>query len=150
MQRCYHLVYALFLAAQAAPVARAAESSGDQKMVWAGTVDIDQTRISFIGSANGGGGVLHFRGHDYPFSTGGLGLGGIGVTTLKATGTVYNLDDPRNFPGTYGEFRTGIAVGKGNGHLWLKNGDGVMLELKGNGQGVGLNLGADAVHISYK
>lgn len=116
-----------------------------------GTVDIDQTRVSFVVSGNGGGGTLHYRGKDYPFAIGGLGLGGIGVTKLVATGNVYNLTDPAKFTGMYGEARTGYAIGdKGKGKLWLKNSDGVVLELKGKGQGVGLSLGADAVHISYK
>jgi hypothetical protein len=116
-----------------------------------GTLDINQTRVSFVLSGNGGGGTLHYRGQDYPFSIGGLGVGGIGVTKLVATGNVYNLTDPKKFTGMYGEARTGYALGdKGKGKLWLKNNDGVVLELKGKGEGVGLSLGADAVHISYK
>jgi hypothetical protein len=124
--------------------------NADEKMVSAGTVEIEQTRISFIGSATGGGGVLHFRGRDYPFKVGGLGIGGIGITKLKAVGTVYNLDDPLKFPGTYGELRAGMTLGQGKNHLWLKNGNGAVLELKGQGKGVGLNLGAGAVTISYR
>ena len=116
-----------------------------------GTLDIDQTRVSFVVSGNGGGGTLHYRGKNYPFAIGGLGIGGIGVTKLVATGNVYNLTDPEKFTGMYAEARTGYAIGdQGKGKLWLKNGDGVVLELKGKGKGVGLSLGADAVHISYK
>jgi hypothetical protein len=117
---------------------------------FSGTVDIDQTRVSFLASAAGGGGVLHFRGHDYPFSIGGLGIGGIGVTRLLATGSVYNLSSYDKFTGVYGELRTGIALGKAQGKLWLKNGDGVVLGLHGKGKGVGLSLGADAINIRYK
>ena len=125
-------------------------ATADDKLVKAGTVEIEQTRVSFIGSATGGGGTLHFRGKDYRFKIGGLGIGGIGITKLKAVGTVYNLDDPVNFPGTYGEFRAGMTVGQGKNHLWLKNGNGTVLELKGQSKGVALNLGAGAVSISYK
>jgi len=125
-------------------------AAADEKLVSAGTVEIEQTRVSFIGSATGGGGTLHFRGRDYRFKIGGLGIGGIGITKLKAVGTVYNLDDPLKFPGTYGELRAGMTVGQGNNHLWLKNGNGAVLELKGQGTGIGLNLGAGAVSISYK
>ena len=49
-----------------------------------------QTRVSFLVSGNGGGGTLHFQGRDYPFSVGGLGLGGIGVSKLTASGQVYS------------------------------------------------------------
>lgn len=128
----------------------AQEPTPPEKQVWSGTVDIEQTRVSFIGSAQGGGGVLHFRGKDYPFTCGGLGIGGIGITHLKATGNVYNLTDPLKFPGTFGALRAGITVVKGNGHLWLKNGNGVALELKGVSEGVGLNLGADGMSVAFK
>jgi hypothetical protein len=116
-----------------------------------GTVDINQTRVAFLVSANGGGGTLHFRGNDYPFSIGGLGVGGIGVSKLKAAGHVYNLRDRAKFAGVYSELRTGYALGgKGHGKLWLKNGAGVVLELEGKGEGIALSLGADAVSISFR
>ena len=125
-----------------------AEDSGPQI---AGTVDIDQTRVSFLVSGHAGGGVLHYRGHDYPFSIGGLGIGGIGITKLTATGEVYDLPSAAKFPGVYRQFRTGIALGdSGGGKLWLRNGDGVVLKLRGTSQGIGLTMGADAVHIAYK
>jgi len=82
---------------------------------------------------------------------GGLGIGGIGVTKLTARGEVYNLPSAARFQGMYSQFRTGMALGDtGNGKLWLKNGDGVVLKLRGDGKGIGLTMGADAVHISFK
>ena len=118
---------------------------------YAGTVDINQTRLSFLVSGHAGGGVLHYQGRDYPFSVGGLGVGGIGVTKLRATGEVYNLPSAAQFPGMYSQFRTGVALGdNGGGKLWLKNGQGVVLKLRGASQGIGLTMGADAVHISYR
>jgi hypothetical protein len=116
-----------------------------------GTVDIHQTRVSFIASANGGGGVLHYRGHNYPFSIGGLGVGGIGVSRLEASGNVYNLTRRSQFSGVYSQLRNGVALGsEGSGSLWLKNGDGVVLKLRGASKGVALTIGADAVNISFK
>jgi hypothetical protein len=123
----------------------------DPDLHLSGTLDIDQTRVSFLVSGNGGGGTLHYKGKSYPFAIGGLGIGGIGVTKLSATGKVYNMTDKSKFTGVYSELRTGYAAGeKGHGKLWLKNTDGVVIELKGKNEGVGLTLGADAVHISYK
>jgi hypothetical protein len=116
-----------------------------------GTVDIHQTRVSFIASANGGGGVLHYRGRDYPFSIGGLGVGGIGISKLVASGNVYNLSRRSQFSGVYSQLRSGVALGdNGPGSLWLKNGDGVVLKLRGASRGVALTIGADAVNISFK
>jgi hypothetical protein len=132
-------------------VAFSGAALADPPLHYSGSVDIDQTRVSFLVSGNGGGGALHFRGRIYPFSIGGLGIGGIGITKLVATGSVYNLPSASSFPGTYTEMRTGFALGDvGRGKLWLKNGRGVVLKLQGEGKGVGLSLGADAVAISYK
>ena len=139
----------LFVGSLIAPWVTTAQENGSLR--YAGTVDINQTRVSFLVSGHAGGGVLHFRGRDYPFSIGGLGVGGIGVTKLNATGDVYNLPSAAQFPGMYSQFRTGVALGdNGGGKLWLKNGQGVVLKLRGASQGIGLTMGADAVHISYK
>ncbi len=133
-------------------LAATATRADDEKLVQAGTLDIDQTRVAFMISGNAGGGVLHYRGKDYPFSIGGLGVGGIGVSKLKASGQVYNMTDRATFAGVYSQLRSGITVadqGAGN-KLWLKNGDGVVLKLEGKSQGLALSLGADAVNISFK
>jgi len=57
----------------AVPAARA------QQRVKAGTVEIEQVQIAFIGSGNIGGGTLQFQGGSYSFSVGGLGVGGFGI-----------------------------------------------------------------------
>jgi hypothetical protein len=140
------ILFAICLLASRASVAEENDS-----LHYAGTVDIDQTRISFLVSGHAGGGVLHYQGHDYPFSISGLGVGGIGVTKLTAKGDVYNLPSAAQFPGMYSQFRTGVALGdNGGGKLWLKNGQGVVLKLRGTSQGIGLTMGADAVHVTYK
>jgi hypothetical protein len=48
---------------------------------------------------------------EYPFDVGGVGVGGLGVSTIEATGEVYNLRDLGQFPGTYGQSRYGFAIG---------------------------------------
>jgi hypothetical protein len=78
-----------------------------------GSVNIHQVQVAFIGSGTVGGGTLHFRGRSYPFKLGGLGIGGIGVSTLDATGTVYNLRRLQDFEGVYGQAQVGWAVGLG-------------------------------------
>jgi hypothetical protein len=143
------LVLAFAVAAAAGAVFAVAHA--DDQLKQSGTVDISQTRVAFIFSGNAGGGTLYYQGRSYPFSIGGLGIGGIGVTKLEATGTVYNMSDTSQFPGVYSQLRSGITVGdQGTGKLWLKNGDGVILKLQGASKGIGLSLGADAVTIQYK
>jgi hypothetical protein len=140
-----------FAVAALTAIAALAIARADEPLRQAGTLTISQTRVGFLVSAHAGGGTLHFQGQDYPFAIGGLGIGGIGITKLEATGTVYNMQDRAEFAGVYSQFRTGITVGdQGNGKLWLKNGSGVVLKLQGASKGIGLSLGADAVTINYK
>ena len=119
-------------------------------LVRSGTLTIEQVQIAFIGSGNLGGGTLIVGGQKYSFSIGGLGVGGIGVSRMEATGTVYNLKNINDFAGGYVQGRYGIAVGSmSTGQLWLQNAKGVVLELKAKRTGLALSLGGDAVYINF-
>jgi hypothetical protein len=112
------------------------------------TVRIHQVQVAFIGSGAVGGGTLYFRGRSYPFKLGGLGIGGIGISTLDAAGGVYNLRRLEDFNGVYGQARTGWAVGEqGRGQMWLQNPNGVYLHLRARRQGLSLSLGADGMVV---
>jgi hypothetical protein len=114
-----------------------------------GSIEISQVQIAFIGSGNLGGGTLHYAGKNYPFTVGGLGIGGIGISKMEAVGTVYDMKRLADFPGAYVQGRYGFAVGEaGNGELWLKNANGVVLKLRTKRQGLALSLGGDAVYIN--
>jgi hypothetical protein len=113
-----------------------------------GSVNIHQVQIAFIGSGSTGGGTLYFHGRSYPFKLGGLGIGGIGISTIDATGTVYNLHRLADFNGVYGQARTGFAIGEqGKGRMWLQNSNGVYLQLHARRQGLSLSLGADGMVV---
>ena len=119
-----------------------------EELVKAGTVSIDQVQIAFIGSANLGGGTLNFNGKSYDFTIGGLGVGGIGASSIEATGEVYNMTDPSQFAGAYGQARYGAVVGDAStGELWLQNSAGVYMHLKAKRAGLMLSLGGDVVFI---
>lgn len=112
-------------------------------------VDMKEVQAAYIGSGTAGTGVLSFRGRDYPFQVGGLGVGGIGLSTVDAAGEVYNLRELAQFPGTYGQARYGFAIGSASeGDLWMQNEAGVILHLKAKRTGLILSLGGDAVVIS--
>lgn len=116
-----------------------------------GRVEMSEVQIAYLGSAGGGKGTLHFRGRSYPFTVGGLGVGGIGISTIDAAGEVYNLSAVAQFPGAYVEGRYGAAIGDySTGELWLQNPNGVILHLKAKRTGLMLSLGADAVAITME
>jgi hypothetical protein len=114
-----------------------------------GTLTMHQVQAAFIGSGNGGTGTLYFRGAAYPFTIGGLGVGGIGASTIDATGEVYHLTSLSEFPGSYVQGRYGFAFGtESKGDLWLKNDAGVVLHLHAKRTGLMLSLGGDVVLIT--
>jgi hypothetical protein len=115
-----------------------------------GTISINQVQVAFIFSGNVGGGKLHYKGKTYPFTIGGLGVGGIGVSSIEATGEVYDLKKLSDFDGAYGQARSGVVLGnKSAGSLWLENTDGVYLHLKAKRAGVMLSLGVDGIYIDF-
>jgi hypothetical protein len=127
----------------------ASETAGAEDLKKSGTIRIQQVQIAFIGSGNVGGGRLDFGGKSYRFKIGGLGVGGIGVSRMTATGTVYNLPDLAYFPGAYAQARYGAVIGEASvGKLWLRNANGVVLELVAERAGLALSLGGDAVYIN--
>ena len=106
-------------------------------------------RAAFIGSGSGGTGTLFFQGKSYPFTIGGLGVGGIGGSTIQAVGEVYGLQDIRQFPGTFAQGRVGFAIGTASaGQLWLQNTNGVIMHLQASRTGLILSLGGDAILVT--
>jgi hypothetical protein len=114
-----------------------------------GTVDMREVQAAYLGSGSTGSGTLFFNGQSYPFSVGGLGVGGLGLSTVDAQGEVYGLHALDEFPGTYAEARYGFALGTSSeGDLWLQNNNNVILHLKAKREGLMLSLGGSAVAIS--
>src|SRR4051812_11211035 len=74
----------------------------------AGTVDMREVQIAYIGCGGGGTGPLTFQNNVYPFRVGRLGVGGVGISAVDAKGYVYNLQDPMQFAGRYAQGRIGF------------------------------------------
>lgn len=115
------------------------------------TVEMRQVQVAYIGSGSTGEGTLFYRGRAYPFSISGLGVGGIGASTIEASGDVFNLASAAQFGGTYGQARYGFAVGQASrGEMWLQNEAGVIMRLNAKREGLMLSLGGDAMVISLR
>jgi hypothetical protein len=116
-----------------------------------GTVDMEQVQVAYIGDAGGGGGTLYYRGTPYRFKIGGLGVGGIGASTVDAEGEVYKLHNLSQFAGSYAQASYGFVIGtKSAGDLWMQNEAGVIMHLKAKRTGLMLSLGGDAAVISMR
>ena len=122
-----------------------------EDLVESGTFNVEVLRVSFIGSAARGKGVLHYKGKDYKFTATGLGAGGVGASKTVASGTVYNMKKLDDFVGTYVNARSGIAVGdkSKSKSIWVQNEKGVRLEARSKTKGLQLNLGVDGVLVTW-
>ena len=113
-----------------------------------GFVEMHEVQVAYIGNAGGGSGTLTYDGKTYPFKIAGLGVGGIGVSTVDAEGEVYDLKDLAEFPGAYAAGQYGAVAGTASiGDMWLKNEHDVILHLKAKREGLMLSVGADAIDI---
>ena len=115
------------------------------------TVDMQEVQVAYLANGGGGNGTLFYHGAAYPFTIGGLGVGGIGASTVSASGEVYKLNALSQFPGAYAQAQAGFAIGSASrGDLWLQNEAGVIMHLKAKREGLMLSLGGDAIVISMK
>jgi hypothetical protein len=116
-----------------------------------GFVEMHEVQAAYIGSGSTGEGFIDFRGRKYRFTVGGVGVGGVGLSTIDAEGEVYDLAELAEFPGTYAQARYGFALGtESGGDLWLQNEAGVILHLKAKRTGLMLSLGGDAILITMQ
>jgi len=115
-----------------------------------GTIEIDETQLGFIIGGDIGKGVLHYKGVDFYFKTGGIKVGGMGIAKISAVGEVYDLFDIDQFPGIYVTGDYGIALGGGVGGLVLKNENGVFLRLRSTLEGVALAVGLEGITIKLE
>jgi hypothetical protein len=130
--------------------AKDAEEIDPESLELAGEVELKQYSVAWGGSGTMGGGTLTYDGESYPFSIVGLGIGGFGASSVEAKGVVYNLPSPDAFPGTYGNARLGMTAGEsGGGKLWLRNSDGVVMELESEMRGLALAGGIDGLVIQW-
>jgi len=115
-----------------------------------GTIEIDETQLGFIIGGDIGKGVLHYKGVDFYFKTGGIKVGGMGIAKISAVGEAYDLFDIDQFPGIYVTGDYGIALGGGVGGLVLKNENGVFLRLRSTLEGVALAVGLEGITIKLE
>lgn len=119
-------------------------------MTPSGTIAISETQFGFLVGGSTGGGTLKFKGKSHAFKIGGLSVGTIGVSKVRATGTVYNLTDLSQFSGNYVKAEASATLGEGKGALKLKNDKGVIIEMETSSGGVQLTASGGGVKITLK
>ncbi len=94
---------------------------------------------------------MRYEGKSYPFRIHGLGVGGLGVQTLEASGSVYDLKTLDDFAGVYGQLQAGAVAGNAalKGGMWIKNSAGVRMNLVPRRKGLALSIGADGLLVQF-
>lgn len=101
--------------------------------------------------AQGGSGVLSFRGRNYPLSVGGLSVGfTFGAAETRLVGRVRNINRPSDVAGVYAQGGAGAAVGLGAGVIVLTNEKGAILELSGRQAGLMVNADLGGLVLSLR
>src|SRR5207247_554360 len=112
------------------------------------TVGIREWTAAYYGSAAAGKGTLNYNGQRHHFTISGLGAGGMGGQKVTATGKVYNLNNLRDFAGTYRGISGGLTLIEGKMHAKLTNGNGVVMYLAGEAEGLASSMGVQAFEVS--
>ncbi len=137
------------------PTARAADPKpaiDHSKLVKAGTVTIAEYEVGIgIADAVWGHGEVQALGETKRFRISGMGAGEGGGAKINATGPVYNLKDFGLFAGPYEEASAGAVAGDKSAStaIWLRNTNGVVLELHGKATGFAVMGGAQGILIQF-
>jgi len=116
----------------------------------AGKVSLTATSVAAGVGWVWGNGQLSFNGKDHTFKVSGLSVVDAGVSSITASGDVYNLAHLSDFAGNYTVAAAGIALGGGAGASYLKNEHGVVIKLVETEQGLRFNLAGEGVKITLK
>jgi hypothetical protein len=112
------------------------------------TVRIREWSAAYYASAEAGKGTLYFHGQRHRFTISGAGVGGAGGQKVSATGKVYNLNNLSDFSGTYHGISRGLTLIEGKMHAKLTNGNGVVMYLAGETEGLASSMGAQAFEVN--
>src|SRR5215475_16034539 len=112
------------------------------------TVRIREWSAAYYGSAATGKGTLYYHGRSHHFTISGAGVGGMGGQKISATGKVYNLNNLSDFSGTYRGVSRGLTLIEGKMHAKLTNGNGVVMYLAGETEGVASSMGVQAFEVN--
>ena len=97
-----------------------------------------------------GHGTLSYQGKDYPISVVGLSVGDVGITSIAASGKVYDLQRLSDFDGNYAAAGTGLTVAGGGKAAAMRNQNGVTVDLVSSTQGAEIGIGAGGVKMTIE
>lgn len=145
------MVRGLFGLALAATALLAMVAPGAAQDAPSGTVEITSTSIAAGFGFNWGDGTLTLPdGSTHKFSVENPKVAAVGVSAVKATGSVYNLKRVQDLEGYYRAAEAGLAIGAGVSGMTMKNEHGVVIHLQATQLGINFTLGMGGMFIKLK
>lgn len=144
MLRSTHVLKSAVAAAAAATLLAATTPSRAQTT---GRVSLHIVKAGFVVGVGGGDGELLYQGRRYRLAVGGVGVGSLGIAAVDLRGTASNLRGPESISGTFGGTGAGAAFITGGHAATLRNGNGVVLRLRGVQTGFQVSLGLAGMTI---
>jgi len=114
------------------------------------TIEISAKALAAGAGYSWGGGKLKYQGKTYDVTIDGLTVGAVGMSSITASGEVYNLKKLEDLDGNYTAVAAGATIGGGGGALTMQNQNGVQITLKATTRGVSLTLGVSGVKLAVK
>ncbi len=127
----------------------AAPASAEDKKVDA-TLKLTEGSVAAGIGWSWGHGTLTYKGKSYRVKVDGLSIGEVGMTDVKAKGSVYNLKSLDDFNGVYAAGGAGATAGKGAGASALTNANGVSLLLTSVTKGASLKIAAEGIKLQIE
>jgi len=125
----------------ALPIVALADSKPDA------TVDVSGNSVGVGVGFTDVKGTLHYKGKSYPLQMQGVSVAQVGVSTMTATGEVFNLKQLQDINGNYTAATAGAALGSGGTETTMKNQNGVVIKMHATNAGVDLRLSVDGVSV---
>jgi len=116
-----------------------------------GTVTMKIKAVAFgIGVEWGEGTLTMYDGTSHEFKIRGLTVVDVGISSIEATGEVYNLVEAKDIEKRFVAGAAGAALVGGGSAVAMKNGKGVVMKLKSAQKGVRLTLAAEGLKVTLK
>ena len=112
-------------------------------------IDCEATQVTIGLGISWGSCELKYEGVRYPLHFRGLKAVGVGVTTAKLTGNVYDLKNIKDIEGNYTAGGVSATVGGGAGAVVLKNENQVVLEVWSTTKGLDFSIGGAGVTLKF-
>ncbi len=139
------------LAAGSAQAADVYPECAQMEWVKSGTFTAELTSVGLIIGARWGNGTVTLNdGSTFNFKMSGGSILDIGGSATEFEGTVYNLNDLKEFEGTFSGVTTGAAVIKGIGGVSLTNSNCVVLNAEVGKTGLQLKAGPEGVKVTLE